>query len=239
MISAILNKILKFTISIVIFFIGTSILAVILYKYVEVPFTPLMGIRMIEQVHDGRIPHAYHEWVPLDSMSQYMPVAVIASEDQRFLSHNGFDVEAIERILKKKYEEGGLDAVRHGKMRGGSTITQQTAKNVFLWPTSSRVRKGYEAYFTVLIEAFWSKHRIMEVYLNVIEMGDGIYGTESVANKHFATSAHLLSRDQCAMIAASLPNPLKMDSSKPSNYMYKRQRWIKQQMRHVDLFEKE
>ncbi len=239
LVSKIFKTILKTIVSTLFLFIGTSVLAVILYRYVEVPFTPLMGIRMIQQVHDGRIPCAAHKWVPLDSMSCYMPVAVISSEDQNFLSHNGFDLDAIESILKKQYEQGGIDAVRNGKMRGGSTISQQTAKNVFLWPKSSWVRKGFEAYFTVLIEAFWSKHRIMEVYLNVIEMGDGIYGTESVAEKHFGTTAHLLTRDQCAMIAASLPNPLRMNSSAPTPYMYKRQSWIKRQMRHVPLFEKE
>ena len=239
LIRKLIKKLLKLVVSLLIFFIGTSLLAVIIYRYVEVPFTPLMGIRMIEQAHDGKIPHADHSWVPLDSMSVYLPVAVISSEDQNFLEHNGFETEVIKDILKKQYEEGGLEGIKNGKMRGGSTISQQTAKNVFLWPESSWLRKGFEAYFTVLIEAFWSKHRIMEVYLNVIEMGDGIYGAQAVAEKHFNTSADKLTRDQCALIAASLPNPLRMNSGKPSNYMYKRQRWIKRQMRHIPTFEKE
>ena len=238
LIKKLLTKILKLAVSLLIFFIGTSVLVVVIYRYVEVPFTPLMGIRMVEQYKDGKIPYYNYRWVPLDSISKYLPVAVISSEDQNFLSHNGFDMDAIEDILKKQYDEGGLDAITHGKMRGGSTISQQTAKNVFLWPASSWVRKGFEAYFTVLIEAFWDKHRIMEVYLNVIEMGDGIYGAESVAEKHFNCRADQLTRDQCALIAASLPNPLVMNSGKPSNYMYKRQGWIKRQMRHIPLFGK-
>lgn len=237
LITALFNKILKILVSILIFFLGTSILAVILYRYIEVPFTPLMGIRMIEQTKDGRIPVAKHDWVPLDSMSIYLPVAVIASEDQHFLTHNGFDLDAIEGILKKQYEEAGVDGLTKGKMRGGSTISQQTAKNVFLWPESSWLRKGFEAYFTILIEALWDKHRIMEVYLNVIEMGDGIYGAQAVAENHFGTSAQKLTRDQCALIAASLPNPLVMNSSRPSPYMYKRQSWIKRQMKHIPVFQ--
>lgn len=237
LITALFNKIVKILVSILIFFLGTSILAVILFRYVEVPFTPLMGIRMIEQTKDGRIPVARHEWMPLDSMSMYLPIAVIASEDQNFLSHNGFDMKAIESILRKQYAESGIDGITKGKMRGGSTISQQTAKNVFLWPEASWIRKGLEAYFTILIEALWDKHRIMEVYLNVIEMGDGIYGAQAVAENHFGTSARKLSRDECAMIAASLPNPLVMDSAHPSPYMYKRQSWIKKQMRNIPVFQ--
>jgi monofunctional biosynthetic peptidoglycan transglycosylase len=129
-----------------------------------------------------------------------------------------------------------LEAQNGGRQRGGSTITQQTAKNVFLWPQSSWIRKGFEAYFTVLIELFWSKERIMEVYLNSIEMGDGIYGAEAVAQIHFGTSAKKLTRQQSAMIAASLPNPLKFNSAKPTPYMYKRQKWIIRQMKHLGKF---
>ena len=158
-------------------------------------------------------------------MSLYLPVAVIASEDQRFLQHNGFDLDAIGQALEER---------RMGKrQRGGSTISQQTAKNVFLWPRSSWVRKGLEAYFTILIELCWSKQRIIEVYLNSIEMGDGIYGVEAVAQLHFGVPASDLTRANCALIAATLPNPLKFSSKEPSAYMLKRQTWIMRQMRHI------
>jgi monofunctional biosynthetic peptidoglycan transglycosylase len=165
----------------------------------------------------------------MDSMSLYMPVAVMASEDQRFLTHNGFDFVEIKKAVKEHKEDGK-------KLRGGSTISQQTAKNVFLWPGSTWLRKGLEAYFTVLIEWIWGKHRIMEVYLNSIEMGDGIYGTEAVAQWHFRRPSAELTRANCALVAATLPNPLKFDSSKPSKYMLRRQTAIMNQMRHISVF---
>lgn len=156
-----------------------------------------------------------------------MPVAVIASEDQRFMTHHGFDYEAIETAAREHLHDGK-------KLRGGSTISQQTAKNVFLWQGRSWLRKGLETYFTFLIEIFWSKERIMEVYLNSIEMGDGIYGVEAVAEHHFGKTAKELTRSECALIAATLPNPRRYDSANPSSYMRKRQAWIEQQMKHVD-----
>ena len=164
-------------------------------------------------------------------MSPSMPVAVMASEDQRFLQHHGFDYEAIEKAAMHNMESK--------RMRGGSTISQQTAKNVFLWPGRSWVRKGLEAYFTVLIEFVWSKQRIMEVYLNSIEMGDGIYGVEAVAKEHFGCKASELTRSDCALIAATLPNPRKFSSKNPSNYMVKRKVKIMKEMRFIPLFPKE
>jgi len=187
-----------------------------------------MIIRCAQQVSRGEKLRLKHHWVPLDSMSIYMPVAVMASEDQRFLTHNGFDFIEINKTLEER---------RSGKrFRGGSTISQQTAKNVFLWPKASWVRKGLEAYFTVLIEFIWGKERIMEVYLNSIEMGDGIYGAEAVAQQHFGRRAITLTRPNCALIAATLPNPLKFSSKEPSSYMLKRQTAIMNQMRHIDVF---
>ena len=208
-----------------ILFFATTILAVIAYRWLPVPYTPLMLIRTVEQQKAGQPTKIEHQWVPISEMSPNLPLAVWASEDQHFFDHWGFDFEAISTA----YEES-----QEGKrIRGASTITQQTAKNVFLWPESSWVRKGFEAYFTVLIELFWSKERIMEVYLNSIEMGDGIYGAEAVANAHFGTSAKLLSRHQCALIAATLPNPRKFNSAHPSTYMYKRQKFILKQMKNL------
>lgn len=220
-----LQKLLRW---IVLFFFGSTILAVLIYKWCPVYVTPLMLIRCAQQVKHGEKLRLKHHWVPLDSMSIYMPVAVMASEDQRFLDHNGFDFIEINKTIEER---------RSGKrFRGGSTISQQTAKNVFLWPQTSWVRKGLEAYFTVLIEFLWGKERIMEVYLNSIEMGDGIYGAEAVAQQHFSRSALNLTRPNCALIAATLPNPLKFSSKEPSNYMLKRQTAIMTQMRHIDVF---
>ncbi|MBO4550633.1 MAG: monofunctional biosynthetic peptidoglycan transglycosylase [Bacteroidaceae bacterium] len=213
---------------IVLLFFGSTILAVLIYKWCPVYVTPLMIIRCTQQVFHGEKLRMKHHWVPLDSMSVYLPVAVMASEDQRFLTHNGFDVIEINKTIAER---------RSGKrFRGGSTISQQTAKNVFLWPNASWLRKGLEAYFTVLIELLWGKERIMEVYLNSIEMGDGIYGAEAVAQQHFGRSAITLTRPNCALIAATLPNPLKFSSKEPSAYILKRQTAIMAQMRHIDTF---
>lgn len=212
-------------------FFATSIGAVVIYRWLPVPVTPLMVIRCVQQVEKGESLRLRHHWVPLEEISIYMPVAVMASEDQRFMEHHGFDYEAIEKALEEN---------RKGKrQRGASTITQQTAKNVFLWHGHSWVRKGLEAYFTFLIEVFWSKQRIMEVYLNSIEMGDGIYGAEAVAQWHFGCTAAQLTRPQCALIAATLPNPLRFSSKNPSGYMLKRQTWIMRQMKHIDPMKSE
>ena len=215
---------------IVLLFFGSSILAVFIYKWCPVYITPLMIIRCAQQVHRGEHLRLKHHWISLDSMSIYMPVAVMASEDQRFLTHNGFDFIEIDKAMEER---------RSGKRyRGGSTISQQTAKNVFLWPQQSWVRKGLEAYFTILIELVWGKERIMEVYLNSIEMGNGIYGAEAVAQQHFGRSAITLTRPNCALIAATLPNPLKFSSKDPSSYLLRRQTAIMQQMRHIEVFPK-
>ena len=209
-------------------FFSTSILAVVIYRFLPVYLTPLMVIRCFQQVGEGESIQLHHHWVSLDQISPHLPVAVMASEDQRFLKHHGFDFKEIGNAIGDR-----LDGRRK---RGGSTISQQTAKNVFLWPESSWTRKGFEVYFTVLIEFFWSKQRIMEVYLNSIEMGHGIYGVEAVARDHFHTTAQGLSRSQCALIAATLPNPLRYNSAYPSTYLRKRQAAIENQMRHINLF---
>lgn len=157
-----------------------------------------------------------------------MPIAVMASEDARFQQHWGFDFEAIQKAAERNAKHPEKNKL------GASTISQQTAKNVFLWPGRSWLRKGLEAYFTVLIEIFWSKERIMEVYLNSIEMGPGIYGVEAVANEHFGCSANDLTKNQCALIAATLPNPLRFSSKNPSPYMKKRQQWILANMKYIE-----
>lgn len=183
--------------------------------------TPLMVIKKIQLKNEYVIKH---KWVPLSKISKELQLAAICSEDQRFIKHRGFDKEAIEKAMAEH---------KLGKrLRGASTISQQTAKNVFLWPQRSWIRKGLETYFTFLIETFWSKHRILEVYLNSIEMGDGIYGAEAAAKFWFNTPASALNKDEAAAIAAILPNPMRFLANPPSAYIQKRKEWIKAQMRN-------
>lgn len=223
------KKIFKFIRWTIALMFVSSILVVVLYRFLPVYVTPLMLIRCYEQMTSGEELACYHRWVSIDEMSIYMPVAVIASEDQRFMEHHGFDYKAIQQAAKENQQEG------RKRIRGGSTISQQTAKNVFLWPGRSWLRKGLEAYFTFLMEMMWSKQRIMEVYLNSIEMGNGIYGVEAVARENFNSTAKDLSREQCALIAATLPNPRRYSSAYPSPYMQKRQRQIQVQMKHIPV----
>ncbi|MBQ0060145.1 MAG: monofunctional biosynthetic peptidoglycan transglycosylase [Bacteroidales bacterium] len=222
------KRILKWIRNLVIFFFASTILTTIAYRWIPVYYTPLMFIRCAQQMFRGEEIRLKHHWVPLEEMSKDLPIAVIASEDQNFEKHHGFDFDAIQQAMKEREKTG--------RVRGASTISQQTAKNVFLWPSSTWIRKGFEVYFTALIELFWSKERIMEVYLNSIEMGDGIYGAEACAQLHFNTTAARLSRQQCALIAGSLPNPIRFNSSKPSKYLIKRQGQILKQMSHFISF---
>lgn len=217
--------------NILIFFVVSSILAVIAFKWVPVYRTPLMYIRYYEQWLDGKEPVIKHQWVDLDQISHNMPLAVMGGEDTHFTEHSGFEEK---EILKAR-----LEALQGGRERGASTISQQTAKNVFLWPGHSWLRKGLEAYFTVLIENIWGKERIMEVYLNSIEMGDGIYGIQACANEKFNKNASELTRNECALIAATLPNPRKFSSLHPSAYMLKRQARILREMKFVKELPKE
>lgn len=225
-----MKTILKFLFWVISLFVVLSFSVVLAYRWLPVKVTPLMYIRSHQHPGDKVFEDWQHHWVPLDSISPYMPVAVIASEDQNFMEHHGFDFNAIQQAAEERWEGR--------RQRGGSTISQQTAKNVFLWPESSWVRKGFETYFTLLIELVWPKERIMEVYLNSIEMGPGIYGVEAVAQQHFGCHASQLGRSDCALVAATLPNPLKFSSKKPSAYMRKRQQQIKRQMRHIDFLKK-
>ena len=222
------KRILRYIRNLIIFFFASTILSVVALRFIPVYITPLMVIRSVEQLVKGEKVAMKHKWVPKEKISRHLPMAVIASEDNRFASHNGFDFKEISKAIEENK--------KRKKARGASTISQQTAKNVFLWPSSSWVRKGFEVYFTVLIELIWDKERIMEVYLNSIEMGDGIYGAEAVAQQHFGRPAEKLTRANCALIAATLPNPLKYSSKNPSRYMLKRQTAIMRQMKHIDLF---
>ena len=212
---------------IVVAFFASTILSVVALRWLPVYFTPLMFIRLGQQVDEGKSMTLHHHWVPMEQISPSLPIAVMASEDARFSEHHGFDYKAIEHAAMRNMKHPEKQKL------GASTISQQTAKNVFLWPGRSWVRKGFEVYFTLLIELMWSKERIMEVYLNSIEMGDGIYGADAVAEWHFNTTAANLTKAQCALIAASLPNPRRFNSARPSGYMLKRQARIIREMRFV------
>ncbi len=202
-----------------IFFIS-SYTIVLLFRFVPVPVTPLMVIRSIGSVFDKNLIGIQKDWVPLDEISLTAQAAVLKAEDYRFFEHNGFDFNAIEKAY-------AYNKKHRSRKKGASTITQQTAKNLFLWPSRSWLRKGLEAYFTVLIEATWPKERIMEVYLNIIEIGPGVYGVEAASQRYFKRKAKNLSSSQSALIAAVLPNPKKMRIDRPSSYVLERQRKIK------------
>jgi monofunctional glycosyltransferase len=202
------------------FFFGSTLLSVITYRFINPPVTPIMIIRVFQQAFNGEKMRLSREWVSLDKISPQLQLAVVASEDNRFLEHHGFDFKAIEKARDYNERKKGKN------IRGASTISQQTAKNVFLWPQRSWVRKGLEAYFTVLIEFIWTKKRIMEVYLNVAEMGNGIYGAEKAARFYFNKPATELSPHEAALLAAILPNPLKWNPAKPTGYLISRQQWI-------------
>ncbi len=196
---------------------------VLLYRYVNPPITPLMVIRYLESGGERR--RIVKTWKDYDLISENMALAVLASEDQKFFEHHGFDFDAI--------RGAAVNNIKEDRIKGASTITQQVAKNVFLWPERSWLRKGAEAYFTVLIETFWSKKRILEVYLNVVELGKGIYGTEMASRTYFGKPASKLTRDEAALLAAILPSPRRMSPTHPSSYVNKRRQWIREQMDNI------
>jgi monofunctional glycosyltransferase len=212
------SKILLFIRNFILLFILITVGWTIILRYVPVFVTPLMLIRSVEAIAAGNSPKNSKKWVSIEKISPHMYQAVVASEDNLFLEHHGFSFQD----MKKAWEHN-----QQGKrIRGGSTISQQTAKNVFLWNKRSYFRKGLEAYFTVLIELFWSKERIMEVYLNVIETGDGIYGVEAASLEYFGKNTSDLSRSQAALIAVCLPNPRRFSPARPSPYIQRRKNQI-------------
>lgn len=200
-----------------------SVLLVVVLKWVPVAWTPLMFFREMGDAIPEKTP-IRHTWISANEIPPSMELAVVCTEDQRFLNHHGFDFEQIKEALEES-EEGGRN-------RGASTISQQTAKNVFLWPTSSWIRKGFEVWFTFLIETIWGKERILEVYLNSIEFGAGIYGVEAASQHFFNKSAKNMTHSECARLAVVLPNPLKYDAGKPGKYINRRQSWALQQMKN-------
>ncbi|MCU0431358.1 MAG: monofunctional biosynthetic peptidoglycan transglycosylase [Cytophagaceae bacterium] len=218
---------LLFLRKVLIYFFVSTILVAIAYRFFNPPITYLMLQRLVEQKWKGKEMRLRKTWVKIEDQSPYLPKAVIASEDQRFVEHHGFDFESIQ----KAYEYNQ----KHKHKIGASTITQQVAKNVFLWPGRSWIRKGLEAYFTLLIELFWDKKRILEVYLNVIEMGDGIYGAEAASRAYYKRGCDKLSKQQAAGIAAILPSPLKWSASKPGPRVKSRILWISRELDQVQV----
>jgi monofunctional biosynthetic peptidoglycan transglycosylase len=213
-------------------FVGLTVIIVFLLRHIA-PFTSgLMIERRFESfTSDGHYARFY-QWRSINNIALAMQRAVISSEDQLFMQHNGFDWHAIEQAVT--YNDKKKNVVRN-RIRGASTISQQTAKNLFLWSGRSWLRKGLEAYFTVLIECLWSKERILEMYLNIIEFGDGIYGVEAASQHFFGKSAEKLSASDAALLAAVLPNPHIYQVEKPSAYILGRQAWILRNMQHTSL----
>ncbi|MBP2232674.1 monofunctional biosynthetic peptidoglycan transglycosylase [Azospirillum agricola] len=200
--------------------VGLTVAWALLYRVVPVPATPLMLIRAAGGSGLDR------DWEPLEAISPHLARAVVAAEDTGFCGHGGFDWASIEAALEEN-EEGK-------RLRGGSTISQQTAKNAFLWPDRSWTRKGAEAWFTLLIEGLWPKRRILEVYLNIVEWGDGIYGAEAAARHHFRKPASALTRREAALLAVVLPSPLRWSPATPSAYVARRAGLIERRMAVVE-----
>ena len=203
--------------------IAASVLAVLLLRWINPPFSAFMAQAQLAAWAGRDSNYVFrHTWVDLDRISPNLPLAVVASEDQKFPEHWGFDVEAIEKAY-------ALNLHSH-KVRGASTISQQVAKNLFLWSGRSYLRKGLEAYFTLLIESLWPKRRILEIYLNIAEFGLGTYGAEAAAQRFFHKSASRLTRGDAAVLAAVLPNPERYSATAPSRYVQQRREWILSQM---------
>lgn len=211
-------------------FVLTSYLGVFIYRWVNPNLTMLMVIRHYEFLFDGKSSSIQKDWESIDNISPNMVLAAVAAEDSKFLSHWGFDFELIREAMKHNQ--------RSNRIKGASTISQQTAKNIFLWPRRSWVRKGFEAYFTVIMETLWTKKRIMEVYLNIVEFGKGVYGVEGAAQKFYRKPAERLNRLEAAMLTSVLPRPSVRNPSNPSSYMYRYQErvlWGMSSIVSVDL----
>jgi monofunctional biosynthetic peptidoglycan transglycosylase len=206
-------------------FLVLCVLVVLLFRFAPVPVSGLMVQRRIESWSGAKPYVSRHRWVPLEEISPNLGAAVIAAEDQNFTEHFGFDWQAIEKAVQHNEHSR--------RKRGASTLSQQTAKNLFLWNSRSWTRKGLEAWFTLLIEADWPKRRILEVYLNIVEFGDGIYGAEAAARTYFGKPAARLTPAEAALLAAVLPNPRKFHANAPSDYIRGRQAWILNQMRQL------
>ncbi|AIZ35128.1 monofunctional biosynthetic peptidoglycan transglycosylase [Pseudomonas parafulva] len=217
-----LSSLIRRLARVLLWFAAGSIVLVLALRWVPPPGTALMVERKVQSWVDGEPIDLQRDWVSWEQISDELKVAVVAGEDQHFASHWGFDVPAIQAALVHN-EQGG-------KLRGASTLTQQVAKNLFLWSGRSWLRKGLEAWFTALMELLWSKERILEVYLNSAEWGPGVFGAQAAARYHFGVDASRLTRQQASQLAAVLPSPLKWSASRPSAYVASRASWIQRQM---------
>ena len=221
MVRSLLRRLFRYTL----IFMAASVLLVLLFRWVPPPGSMVMVERKIESWIDGKPIDLYREWRPWRELPDNLKMSVVAGEDQHFSEHWGFDMDAIRQAFS--HNEAG------GSLRGASTISQQVAKNLFLWTGRSWVRKGLEAWFTVLIETLWPKQRILEVYLNSVEWDSGIFGAEAAAQHHFGIGAPYLSDRQASLLAAILPNPREWSPSHPSAYVSRRANWIRQQVRQL------
>ncbi|NTW31305.1 MAG: monofunctional biosynthetic peptidoglycan transglycosylase [Bacteroidetes bacterium] len=201
----------KILLRIFIFFVTITIVPVIIYKFISVPASPLMFLRTLEMKSNGDSVNLDYKWISIDKMSPYLFQAAIAAEDDEFMYHNGFDFDAMTKAIKSNQKN-------EKRIKGGSTISQQTAKNVFLWPHRDYLRKGLEAWFTGLTELIWGKKRIMEVYLNIVELGDGVFGVEAASQKYFKKPASDLTKNEAAALVAVFPNPRVYRVINPSQY---------------------
>ncbi len=221
------SRLIRVLRNVLLLFLAITILPVLLYSVVNPPFTPLMWIRWVESGYESSYPRSIKQWIPLEETSPHLLKAVIGAEDQKFFQHKGFDWEALEK------------AIQHNKTSkktlGASTISMQTARNVFLWQSRTWLRKGLEAYYTFLIETFWSKKRILEVYVNVIEWGNGVFGCAAATEKYFHRSPKSISPIESAWLAAVLPNPRKWARPIPSKRVERRQARILKAMGGVKL----
>ena len=215
----------KIILYLVLTFLATSVGLSLLLRWVPAPSSAFMLYRHVEDLkNDGTFRTINYSWVSAKKISANASSAVIAAEDQRFFKHSGFDLHSIQSSIDV-YMDGG-------RLRGASTISQQLAKNLFLTPSKSFVRKGMEVWFTLLIEALWSKERILLVYLNIAEFGDHLFGIEAASQHYFGVHASQISRSQAALLAATLPNPILLQAARPSAYLLNRQRWILRQMQN-------
>jgi monofunctional biosynthetic peptidoglycan transglycosylase len=210
--------------------LAASVATVAMLRFVDPPTTAFMLQRQLEARRAGRDDFVLRkQWVPLSSLPAHVALAVLSAEDQRFFAHAGFDVQAVKHAIGAH--------LQGGELRGASTITQQVAKNLFLWEGRSFVRKALEGYFTVLLELAWPKRRILEVYLNIAELGDGVFGVGAAARHHFGRDARRLTADQAAALAAILPDPRDRNPRSPSLQVARKQRWILKQMRTLGAYE--
>src|SRR5690554_4974772 len=222
-----MKKFFRWIGKLMLWYFAITIGLVVILRWFPVYFTPLMVIRAVEQKMEGKPMKLEKKWKPLSEISPDLQLAVVCTEDQNFLKHHGFDFGAIQKAIKHNEKSK--------RKRGASTISQQTAKNVFLWPGRSWIRKGFETYFTVLIELLWDKKRILEVYLNVIETGDGLYGAESATQHYYGKSAKSLTKRQAALVIAVLPNPRYWSPIKPTAFINRKANTIVRYMEHSEV----